>query len=138
MENNLFKKMFNFSYERSVFEAISFYLFWCLVIFIVSIVLVSIVSLFVFIASKARLVELSDFNGKGIYGNIAHYVSALICFAVTFLIIFKKKIYNLVAILLFILAIFASLSHGYGEALSGFIFTSILTTFKNKEKTSVS
>lgn len=131
-----FKNMFDFGYRRTFLEALVFYLFWCLFIFLFILVLSAVCTFCYFLLFEVyHLIKLPLITMKHLIGALSRYFSGIICLAVTLLIIFKKKIYSIWRILLLLITICSCFFLNRFDALLGFVFTSILTTFPNKEET---
>lgn len=121
--------MFNFEYKRSFLEAFGFYVFWCIILTLVVIMLLLVLSFFYVLFFEFNMTKLSQTVMQHIIGTLSHYVTILICIVITFLIIDRKKLYNIFSVFLFLITAFLCF---YSSALYGFVFTSILTMLPNK------
>lgn len=131
------KNMFNFGYKRTFFEALAFYVFWCLLITLFVLILSAVCTFCYFIFFDVfNLIKLPWITMRHIIiGGLSGYLTTLICLLITFLIIDRKKVYNFWSILLFLVTIFSCFF--VRGALIGFIFTSILTMFPSKKQLNI-
>jgi len=124
------KNMFNFKYKRTFLEALVFYVQWIVLLIIIVLIISLFISFVYAFLDVVTRIKHSEKQVEDMVGTFSHYISALICIFVTYKIIINKKIPKHWSIILFLLVISTSLLYGYGEALIGFVFTSILTMFK--------
>lgn len=129
------KNMFNFGYKRSLFKALIFYLLWCLLFTIISLILAAIFAISFLILNNMKIIDLSKIDVGNLASYYGVYILNLICLAITFLVIYRKKIYSFWRILFFLLAAFSCFF--LNGALLGLIFTSILTMFPRKEELNI-
>lgn len=126
----MFKDLYNFNIKRSYLESILYYFKCCLVIaiglLIICLVFGTVWALVSFMKNGESIQEIIIDLG----GSLAHYLSSTFCIIITSLIIYEKKLYNIWSMILSVL-VFISAFY-WGGALLGFVFTSILTTFDNK------